>query len=83
MFGSIHWVWVWFVGRGYESWSNRSAGEVDEVVKAGKVWRIRHQATFWTARSEQPVELHPGDWVKVVARHGLTLMIEPMERKEP
>jgi hypothetical protein len=83
MFGYIHWVWVWLMGHGYEVWSNRSEGRVDEIIKAGKIWRIWHQASLWTARSEQPLDLHPGDWVRVVARRGLTLMIEPIEREEP
>jgi hypothetical protein len=83
MFGYIHWVWVWLMVKGYDSWADYSEGKIDEVIKVGKTWRIRYQSSFWIAHSEQTIELKPGDWVRVVARRGLTLTIEPMEKKEP
>jgi membrane protein implicated in regulation of membrane protease activity len=81
MFGAIYWAWVWLRGRGYEGTGN-AEGKVDQVTKEGRIWRIQYQASLWTARSKQAIELQPGDWVRVVERQGLTLIIEPLERQD-
>jgi membrane protein implicated in regulation of membrane protease activity len=53
-------------------------GEVIKVVRPEKEWRVRFQATDWTARSLNPLVLHPGDRVRVTNIQNITLWIEPI-----
>ena len=56
---------------------------VENVVCQGKQWRIRYQATTWSARCVQPgVEFLPQDIVYVIGRYGLTLFIQPKVPQE-
>lgn len=57
-------------------------GKIETVVEQGKIWRVWYKATTWSARSDSSVEFHPGDWVKVIGRQGLTLFIEPLKNKQ-
>ena len=57
-------------------------GKIEPVVEQGKTWRVWYHATTWSARSDRSVEFHPGDWVKVIGRQGLTLFIEPLKNKQ-
>lgn len=57
-------------------------GKIEAVVEQGKIWRVWYDATTWTARSNGSTEFHPGDWVKVVGREDLTLLIEPWENNK-
>jgi membrane protein implicated in regulation of membrane protease activity len=57
-------------------------GKIDKVIEPGRVWRVAHKATFWFARSHADANFRPGDWVKVVGREGIVLLIEPMEDDE-
>ncbi|NJO74268.1 MAG: hypothetical protein HC833_11225 [Leptolyngbyaceae cyanobacterium RM1_406_9] len=50
---------------------------VGEVVQQGKIWRVKYEGTWWTARSVQPLILNPGDVVYVVGRQRITLIIQP------
>ena len=58
-------------------------GKIEAVMEQGKIWRVWYNATTWSARSDISVEFHPGDWVKVIGRQGLTLFIEPLENNKP
>jgi membrane protein implicated in regulation of membrane protease activity len=55
-------------------------GRIDAELEAGKVWRVRHLATFWAARSHQPNSFQIGDYIRVVERKGLVLFIEPLDK---
>ncbi len=57
-------------------------GKVDDIIEPGKVWRIRHLATFWTARAGKGRDFAAGDYIKIVGRKGLILFIEPLEPDE-
>ena len=56
-----------------------SEGRIDEEIEKGRVWRVRHLATFWAARSTEKREFKIGDYIRVVGRQGLVLFIEPLE----
>jgi membrane protein implicated in regulation of membrane protease activity len=57
-------------------------GKITEVIEPGRKWQVRHQATFWLARSHSSTNFCPGDLVRIVKREGLTLFIEPLETEE-
>lgn len=57
-------------------------GEVVAVVKPGRVWQVCYKASFWLARSRTSVDFRPGDWIRVVGRWGIVLIVEPLERDE-
>ena len=57
-------------------------GRIDEEIEAGKVWRVRYLATFWTARSYKNETFKSGDYIRVVKREGLILFIERIEPAE-
>lgn len=67
-------------------------GKIDAVIEPGKVWRVRHLATFWMARAGkfpageprtgEPCDFAAGDYIKIVGRKGLILFIEPFEPDE-
>jgi membrane protein implicated in regulation of membrane protease activity len=57
-------------------------GRIDAEIETGKVWRVRHLATFWTARSYKQDRFKIGDYIKVVERKGHILFIEPLEQNE-
>lgn len=61
----------------HSEWEDQ--GKVDGVVESGRIWRVWHNATYWFARSHKRIDLHPGDWIKVVERRGTILFIEPLE----
>lgn len=57
-------------------------GKIETVVEQGKTWRVRHNATTWSARSDSAADFRPGDWVRVIGRQGLTLFIEPLQENK-
>jgi len=57
-------------------------GRIDAILEGRKVWRVRYLATFWTARSGKEERFSPGDYIKIVGRKGLVLLIEPMEEND-
>lgn len=57
-------------------------GKVDKVIETGKIWRVRYLATYWAARSHQKIHLTAGDYIRVVGRKGLVLLIEPLEKQD-
>jgi membrane protein implicated in regulation of membrane protease activity len=57
-------------------------GRIDAEIEPGKVWRVRHLATFWAARSYKQSSFKIGEYIRVVERKGLVLFIEPLEKNE-
>lgn len=50
---------------------------IDKVVSQGEKWRVKYQATTWSARCVRAgVNLSPDDTVYVVGRQNLTLLID-------
>ncbi|MEO0348538.1 MAG: NfeD family protein [Cyanobacteria bacterium P01_A01_bin.15] len=52
-------------------------GLVDEVVRPGKEWRIKVHGVYWYAMSQAERDFSPGDYVRVVGRKNLRLIIAP------
>ncbi len=50
---------------------------VTKVIRQGAVWRVSYRASYWEARSVEPITLLPGDLVYVVDSQNITLVIEP------
>jgi membrane-bound ClpP family serine protease len=50
---------------------------VTEIIQPGRRGRVYFQGTWWNARCEQLITLNPDESVFVVARLGLTLLVEP------
>lgn len=57
-------------------------GKIDKVVEPGRKWRILHRGVYWPAYSRSGIDFRPGDWVKVVDRDGIVLVIEPLGSEE-
>ncbi|MGF1512475.1 MAG: NfeD family protein [Elainellaceae cyanobacterium] len=50
---------------------------IDKVVSQGEKWRVKYQATTWSARGvREGMSLCPDDIVYVVGRENLTLLID-------
>lgn len=59
---------------------SRRFGIVDRAVIPGRLWRVKFQGTYWFARlydPNQPINIRPGDAVKVMAMEGITLLVLP------
>jgi membrane protein implicated in regulation of membrane protease activity len=56
--------------------------KVDKVVEPGRTWRVYHKGVYWPAYSYSGANFQPGDWVRVVGRDGINLVIEPLESEE-
>lgn len=57
-------------------------GEVEQAITAHQRGRVRFMATSWFARLYQPnaqTEVLPGTTVRVIGRHGLTLLVMPID----
>lgn len=59
---------------------------VDKEIKAGKLWRVKFQKSYWFARLYQAdsmvagngVSLRSGERVRVIAIQGITVLIQPL-----
>lgn len=51
---------------------------ITEVIRQGFTWRVYCESTYWKAKSLIPAVLFPGDVVRVIDRHNITLIIEPI-----
>ena len=60
---------------GSESWGGQAL--VDRPILAGKVGRVKFRNSWWSARSEQTVNIAEGEVVDVVGLEGITLWVEP------
>lgn len=58
-----------------ESVDDKDEGVVVAVLNEGREWQIDFQATYWIARSRQPLTLKLGDSVRVIGRRSNTLLI--------
>jgi membrane protein implicated in regulation of membrane protease activity len=58
------------------SFDNEKATVVD-VLTEGLEWQIAFRGTYWIAHSSDFLSLQPGDFVRVVGREIITLLIEP------
>lgn len=55
-------------------------GIVDHAIAQGRLWRVKFQGSYWSARLYYPddqVTLESGDIVTVVAMEGITLLVKP------
>lgn len=52
---------------------------IEDILKPGKCWRVRYQASFWKAYSlSTEIQFQPQDLVQVVGRQNLTLVIQAL-----
>jgi membrane protein implicated in regulation of membrane protease activity len=65
-----------FVSRHKQSFTDQ--GEVIKVIRPEKEWRVRFQATDWTARSTSALVLRPRDLIRITDIENITLWIEPI-----
>lgn len=80
-------AWFWKVSQSrLESWPQRSSdptvtveGKVAQVLEPGRKWQVQYASTLWSAQAPARAHLKPGDWVKVIGRQGIILLIEPTE----
>jgi len=75
-------ILVFFVASPQEEFQHRREGIIAQVIEPGKIWQVRHQATYWLARSRKRANFRPGDRVRVVQREDLVLFIEPLETED-
>lgn len=54
-------------------------GKIARVLEPGKKWQVQYASTFWSAQTRGLTNLQPGDWVKVIGRQGIILLIEPID----
>lgn len=74
-------MWLWTKPQPH-ALKESSEGRICAEIETGRVWRVRHLATFWAARTYGKSSFKIGDYVKVVERKGLILFIEPAESLE-
>jgi membrane protein implicated in regulation of membrane protease activity len=58
-------------------------GTVDKAIVQGRLWRVKFNGSFWSARLYHPerlTALEPGDAVEVLAIQGITLLVAPCQR---
>lgn len=59
-------------------------GEILTIVRPNQEWRVKFNASQWTARSEQPIDFKPGERVRILGyriidgRTSNTLLIAPL-----
>jgi membrane-bound ClpP family serine protease len=55
--------------------------QVDEAIAPNQIGWVKYQGTFWKAqfyRSSCQVTVKPGEWVKVIGRQGIRLLVVPV-----
>jgi membrane protein implicated in regulation of membrane protease activity len=69
-----------------EDWPKKSSdsevtveGKIARVLEPGKKWQVQYASTLWSAQTPALAHLKPGDWVKVIGRQGIILLIEPID----
>ncbi|MEB3211875.1 MAG: NfeD family protein [Leptolyngbyaceae bacterium] len=62
--------------RKFSSGADRAV--VTKSICPGCPGRVRYQATWWPAQCTASVTLNPGDQVRVVGIHNITLIVEPV-----
>ncbi len=82
MISIVQAVLALFAEHGPVRFPHEEEGQVTEVIEPGRVWQISHGASYWFARSYRRLNLNPGDLVRVIDRHGIVLIIEPLEVEE-
>jgi membrane protein implicated in regulation of membrane protease activity len=75
-------VLAFFVAPPREEPPHRREGKIARVIEPKRTWQVRHQATYWSARSRLPANFRPGDLVRVVKQEGSLLWIEPWDTEE-
>lgn len=65
-----------------ERFSAPFKGQVESEVGMFHQGRVRFQATSWFAQlyPDSDMTLHPGEWVNVIGRQGLTLLVVPINQ---
>lgn len=53
-------------------------GIIDQVVTPEQLFRIKFSGSYWSAKTINPYVLHPGDFVRVIGRQSITLLVEPI-----
>ncbi|MGF1497230.1 MAG: NfeD family protein [Elainellaceae cyanobacterium] len=56
-----------------------AAGQVERTITLVQPGRVRFQGTYWPARLQSSygqVIANPGEWVRIVGRQGITLLVE-------
>ncbi|MEB3359511.1 MAG: NfeD family protein [Synechococcales bacterium] len=59
--------------------STLEAGQVERTITLVQPGRVRFQGTYWPARFQSAGGqriANPGDWVQIVGRQGITLLVE-------
>ena len=84
MLSSIVQAWIASFTTQYPAnWKTKREGKIEAIVEQGKIWRVSHSATTWFARSDNSAEFQLGDWVRVIDRRGVTLVIEKWDDNKP
>ncbi len=65
-----------FKGRNNITTQTASEGVIDKVIHQGHKWRVRVHGVYWFAQSVKPAHFLPGDYVQVVGRQNMTLLID-------
>jgi membrane protein implicated in regulation of membrane protease activity len=52
---------------------------VDETIRPRRVGWVKFQGSWWSARCMQDVTLIPGEVVRVIGIHNITLLVEPIQ----
>jgi membrane protein implicated in regulation of membrane protease activity len=57
-------------------------GRVEKEITALQPGRIQYQSTYWPAELDESltdITLAPNDWVEVVSRRGIVLIVRPYQ----
>lgn len=60
--------------------TNCDKGIVDEVLRPKQEWRVKVHGVYWHALSKADFNFSPGDYVQVVGRNNLKLLISPIKQ---
>lgn len=53
-------------------------GIVYKIVHQKRLWRVEFEGKFWSAKPNGDFELYPGDFVRIVGRRNISLLIKPV-----
>jgi membrane protein implicated in regulation of membrane protease activity len=51
---------------------------VATIIHPHRTGRIKFQGSWWFARCDHNITLHPGETVQVIGRQNITLLVEPI-----